>query len=313
MVGNRTLAVLAGLALAASVSVSDAFWGSHGGFGSRGSRGSYGGACARSHGSAGAHGQVGPLRRLAEHLREKRAARLAARGSHGSSGSHGGHASSGSYGSTGGYTATSSSHGGGSTGSYGSAGGYAKTTTSPMTFAKAEKASGQLLVSVPAEDIVFVNDRATTSTGASRSYVSHNLTVGKSYKYRVRVEYDVDGKTVTETKLATLTGGGESSLDFGGSPAEAVIAAKPAETKLTLSVPSDAKVTLSGAVTKQTGELREYTTTRLATGKAWDDYVIRVAVGESVQERTITLRGGESQHLVFEFASAATDLVASLN
>lgn len=350
---NRPLAVLAGLAIVASVSVSDAFWGSHGSYGSRGSRGSFGSAgsygstgsfgsyggryavsyastgstgsygstgshgsygSTGSHGSTGgyasagshgSHGHVGPLRRLAARIHAKRAAR-ASNGSYGSTGSHGSYGSAGSHGSTGSY---------GSTGGYssvGSHGGYSSiTAATPTLVAKTETGSGQLIVSVPAAAKVFVNDRATTSTGSSRNYVSNGLAVGKTYKYRVRVEYELDGEPVVETKVATLTGGGQASLEFG--QAVEAVAKKAVETKLTLSVPADAKVTLSGAATQQTGQEREYTTTQLADGSSWDNYVVSVTVGEETQDRVITLRGGESQHLVFDFATEDSQLMASIN
>ncbi len=58
-----------------------------------------------------------------------------------------------------------------------------------------------LSVKVPADAKVFVNDRATTSTGTDREYVSHDLAAGARYNYNVRAEFERDGKTVTENKI----------------------------------------------------------------------------------------------------------------
>jgi uncharacterized protein (TIGR03000 family) len=77
------------------------------------------------------------------------------------------------------------------------------------------------------------------------------------------------------------------------------------KTQLTLRVPSDAKVTLAGVATKapteKTGEVRQYTTTRLADGQTWDNYQVVVETirdGRTVrEERTITLTGGQAQEL----------------
>ena len=292
--------------------------GSHGSYsvsyassGSYGSTGSYG-----SYGSAGSHGShgPGPLKRLAAHIRAKRAAR-ASYGSYGSAGSHGSTGSYGSTGSHGGYSYSSTgSHGSsgshGSTGSHGSYGGgsviyshASKTAVAKPVVVASNDASGSLQVSVPADAVVYVNDHKTTSTGVVRNYVSNGLKQGAAYKYRVRVEYDVNGKTVTETKVATVIGGGSADLEFGDQPS---LATSPApETKLTLSVPADASVTLAGAATGQGGAEREYTTTKLPAGASWDNYVVEVTVGGQTQERTINLVGGESQHLVFDFADAA--------
>lgn len=326
--------------------------GSYGSYGSRGSYASSGGSYASSGGSyassGGSHGP-GPIKRLVMHIHAKKASRASSGGSSGSYGSSshssGSHGSSG--GSSGGVTyyhssaGSTGSHGssGGSSGSTGSYGGYSSVTTHSHVIAStptvtrvvaakpvapAVTGSGTLRVSVPADATVYVNDRKTTSTGSQRQYVSNGLKQGQSYTYRVRVEYERNGKTVTESKVASLTLGSDETLAFdASSPApaavladeddaeeadEAEVASKQAITKLALRVPADAKVTLAGAATKQTGAEREFITTRLEAGATWEDYTVRVEAkvdGEPVvQQRRITLRGGESQAMVFNFESA---------
>ncbi len=283
--------------------------GSFGSTGSYGSTGSHGGVAVStasygSYGSAGSHG-VGPIRRLAQRIRANRASR-ASYGSYGASyssaGSHGGYVSS--YGVAPSYSSHGSAGGVISTASHG--GYYSQAAAGSSTvIASVEKASGSLAVHVPAGAIVYVNDHKTTSTGTMRAYVSHSLNAGQTYNYNVRVEYKQDGKTVVETKVATLTGGGEASLSFG-QPTPMV--AEATKTKLTLSVPAAAKVTLAGATTRQAGNERQYITTSLPEGETWDSYTVRVEVAGSTQEKTITLRGGEAQHLVFSF-----DTLAAIN
>jgi uncharacterized protein (TIGR03000 family) len=76
---------------------------------------------------------------------------------------------------------------------------------------------------------------------------------------------------------------------------------------LTLRVPAEAAVTLAGVPTKQTGEVRQFTTSRLASGQVWDDYTIVVTLvrnGQTLrEERTIQLTGGEAQELSIGFDS----------
>jgi len=78
------------------------------------------------------------------------------------------------------------------------------------------------------------------------------------------------------------------------------------KTQLTLRVPADAKVTLAGVPTKQNGEVRQFTTNRLADGQAWQNYQVVVEMergGKTLrQERTITLTGGQSQELAIGMA-----------
>ena len=80
--------------------------------------------------------------------------------------------------------------------------------------------------------------------------------------------------------------------------------ANPVKTTLTVRVPADAKITLAGVPTKQTGEVREFATNRLAAGQTWSNYTVRVEITRdgktSAQDRTILLTGGQSQELDFD-------------
>jgi uncharacterized protein (TIGR03000 family) len=91
---------------------------------------------------------------------------------------------------------------------------------------------------------------------------------------------------------------------------ETIVAASAApatKTRLTIRVPAEASVTLAGVSTKQTGEVRQFTTTRLTNGQVWDDYKVVVAVERNGQtlreERTISLTGGQAQELSINFDS----------
>jgi uncharacterized protein (TIGR03000 family) len=169
--------------------------------------------------------------------------------------------------------------------------------------------SAMLNVSLPAEAKVYVNGTLTKSTGATRQYVSRSLEPGQRYTYEVRAELTRDGQTLTEHKTVQLTAGEQINLVFRFEPAdEQPVAKQPPVTKLTVHVPTDAKVYLAGNATRSTGALREFTTTRLADGEQWTDYTIQVVAqvdGQTVtREETITLQAGESRELTFDFASA---------
>ena len=66
-------------------------------------------------------------------------------------------------------------------------------------------------------------------------------------------------------------------------------------------------MTLAGIETKQTGDVRQFTTTRLASGQVWDDYKVVVTMerdGQTLrEERTIQLTGGQAQELSINFDS----------
>jgi len=89
-----------------------------------------------------------------------------------------------------------------------------------------------------------------------------------------------------------------------------VVATLPVvKTSLTIHVPADAKITLAGVDTKQSGETRQFATTRLAAGQTWDGYKVAVELTKNGQtlheERTIKLIGGEAQDLSIGFDSTA--------
>ncbi len=164
--------------------------------------------------------------------------------------------------------------------------------------------AGYLLVSVPADARVFVNGRATTSTGDERQYVSRGLENGQRYSYEVRAEVVRDGKTVTETQTAQLTAGSQSSLTFKlAAPTATASSAKPPRTALKVNVPADAKVYLSGKETTSTGTSREFSTTNLNEGASWDNYTVRVVSNGETKEETISLKAGEIRELTFDFDS----------
>jgi uncharacterized protein (TIGR03000 family) len=175
--------------------------------------------------------------------------------------------------------------------------------------------SALLSVKVPADAKVFVNDRETTSTGSDREYISHELANGARYNYTVRAEYVRDGKPVSETKTVQLTAGQTAGLDFGqGTPSVQTADQGEARTTLTVRLPADAKLFLAGHETKATGEVREFSTTRLPNGSEWNTYAIRAVVErdgrEQVREETISLKSGESREVTINFDALASDKVA---
>ena len=261
--------------------------GSYGSHGSWGSHGSSGGSYGSSGGSYGSHGSWG----WRHHRRSY--------SSYGSSGSHGYTYSS--CGSSGGYYTTYS----GSHGSHGSVGySYSTSGTSVATYAKAKTSgsSAMLTVRVPQDAKVFVNGSATKSTGTERRYVSRGLKSGESYTYQVKVEVVRDGKTLEEVKEVKLQTGENASLAFDLNDADV-------ETTLTVQVPEDAKVTLSGSQTESTGTSRTFTTKNLQSGSTWKDYTVQVSIERDGQtltkSQTIDLAAGEAKSLNFDFETEA--------
>ncbi|MEM7479273.1 MAG: TIGR03000 domain-containing protein, partial [Planctomycetota bacterium] len=162
-------------------------------------------------------------------------------------------------------------------------------------------------VAVPSNAKIFVNGNATTSKGAVREFVSRGLSLGKAYTFKVRAELDaVDGQKLVESKEVVLKAGGSQNLQFAFSGQSKAI-----ETALTLNVPEGAKVTLAGNATKAIGETRTYRTKSMTPGEVWDDYEVKVALGDKVKKQRIRLIAGDQLALTFDFNDGATNKLAS--
>jgi uncharacterized protein (TIGR03000 family) len=174
-----------------------------------------------------------------------------------------------------------------------------------------------MMVSVPADATIFVNDKLTTSTGAVRQFISNGLKPGQPYRYQLRAEVRRDGKTITRNKVIYLRPGERTDVEFSFDQ-QPQVASEPLRTKLSLNVPKDARVFLAGQEMKATGTVREFETTKLAGDKSWTDYTVRVVVEregrEVAQERAISLAAGKTLELTFDFDTpqvASSDAAAT--
>ncbi len=75
-------------------------------------------------------------------------------------------------------------------------------------------APATIVVSLPVDAKLLVDDVATTSTSALRVFVSPTLDAGKEYHYTMKVSFLQDGKTVEMTKKVAVTAGNETAVSF---------------------------------------------------------------------------------------------------
>jgi uncharacterized protein (TIGR03000 family) len=72
----------------------------------------------------------------------------------------------------------------------------------------------RLIVEVPADSKVYVDDQAMKTPSETRVYQTPDLEPGQIYYYEVRVEMERDGKVISETKRVVLRAGQEVLADF---------------------------------------------------------------------------------------------------
>lgn len=85
-----------------------------------------------------------------------------------------------------------------------------------------EEASATIIVTLPAQATLKVDDYATTSTSGTRVFVTPALEAGKEFSYTLSAEIVRDGKKVTTSKQVTVRAGEETraTLEF---PTAAVV------------------------------------------------------------------------------------------
>lgn len=74
--------------------------------------------------------------------------------------------------------------------------------------------SARILVQLPPEARLFVDDEPTRSTSARRTLVTPTLLPGLTYSYSLRIEVNRNGKTQTEVKRVNLTAGQTAEVFF---------------------------------------------------------------------------------------------------
>jgi uncharacterized protein (TIGR03000 family) len=97
------------------------------------------------------------------------------------------------------------------------------TTKPPESMAPTR---ARLIVEVPADAKLFIDDHAMKTSSEHRAYQTPDLEPGQTYYYEVRVEVERDGKMLSETKRVLVRAGQEAHADFSDMAATATAKAK---------------------------------------------------------------------------------------
>jgi uncharacterized protein (TIGR03000 family) len=157
---------------------------------------------------------------------------------------------------------------------------------------------------VPEDAKVYVNGILTSSPGTYRQYVSHGLVPGFRYTYEIEAVVRRNGRLIRDSQVIDVRAGETRDLAMNLNDAPSV---SSVATSLTVHVPEDAEVQLEGRTANATGATRRFTTLDLPRGQQWDSYRVVATVhrdGQTVrQEKTLSMVGGESHELRFDFDS----------
>jgi len=75
-------------------------------------------------------------------------------------------------------------------------------------------APATIVVTLPAEAKLTIDDAATASTSSPRVFMSPALSPGKAYHYTLKAEYTKDGKPVTVSRQIEVRAGAETRVDL---------------------------------------------------------------------------------------------------
>jgi len=78
-------------------------------------------------------------------------------------------------------------------------------------------APATIIVSLPADAKLLIDDFATKSTSAARVFTSPELAPGQAFSYTLKAEIVRDGQTLTVTEQVSVRAGAETRISF---PAE---------------------------------------------------------------------------------------------
>jgi uncharacterized protein (TIGR03000 family) len=71
-----------------------------------------------------------------------------------------------------------------------------------------------LVVELPANAKLYVDDHLMKSTSNRRSFVTPDLQLGQAYYYILRAEVERDGKTLAQSRRVTVRAGQSSEISF---------------------------------------------------------------------------------------------------
>ena len=100
------------------------------------------------------------------------------------------------------------------------------TTTPPPKKTAIEPNAATIVVSLPADAKLSIDNSATRATGATRTFSTPSLEKGKEFRYTLKAEVVRDGQTLSSTKEVTVQAGRETRITLDDMTPAAAVAQK---------------------------------------------------------------------------------------
>jgi uncharacterized protein (TIGR03000 family) len=75
-------------------------------------------------------------------------------------------------------------------------------------------APANITISLPADAVLWIDDRLTASTSAQRQFITPALPAGKDFHYTLKAEIVRDGQKLTASERVTVRAGAETRTRF---------------------------------------------------------------------------------------------------
>ncbi|MBL8868049.1 MAG: TIGR03000 domain-containing protein [Planctomycetia bacterium] len=185
-------------------------------------------------------------------------------------------------------------------------------------------------IRLPADARLSVDGVPLELTGADRVFTTPELPIARDYTYNFKIEYDRNGRTLSESQKVSVTAGKTSTVVFEdltasiGKPAPAAVTAKPSEpikptrteepvnpfrtnglasaatpARISIKLPADTVLFIDGKKNEKIGNTREFTTPPIPFGKEFS-YDLKLVKTRNGQPEELT------QKVVFQAGETVT-------
>lgn len=181
------------------------------------------------------------------------------------------------------------------------------TTTTRLEETRATRAPATVVVQVPADADLFVDNQRSQLSTTTRKFVTPALEPGQDYYYDLRVEAMRDGQVVRDSKRVTIRAGSVARIDFRDSVPGEVAVAAPAE--ITVRLPAEARLFVDNKPCPLSSSVRTFTTPRLEPGRSFY-YTLKAEVEQDgqtvVDSRRVVVQAGKKVEVSFDKLPALT-------
>lgn len=178
----------------------------------------------------------------------------------------------------------------------------AAPVAAPTAVADNTASVATVVVNLPTDAKLFVDGERVPMSSSTRSFRTPQLQAGRDYFYTMKVEAVRDGAAVEKSARVIVRAGETARADFGDL-SDAVALTREAPAKITVKLPSEAKLFVDDVACNLTSDTRNFETPKLQSGKKYS-YTLRAELprdGRTIKaERKVVMTAGEAITVNFE-------------